>query len=160
MTAFTPQITYRLPANPVGQILEFSPTGKHLAIGDDVGSEIRIVNCTERASIVSCVATAEIPTSFVWDPVQSEKFVVGFADGTFTLFATGEEETRIRYLYDCGAITALALSDDSLVLAVAVAFGNVFVFRRESFTGRHLPFLSTLGDRSTTFQTSLCVKPR
>lgn len=138
MTAFTHQITYRLPADPVGRILEFSPTGKYLAIGDSVGCEVRIVDCTERSSIVSCVATTETPTSFVWDPAQSEKYVVGFADGTFSSFATGREEVRIDFLCGQGAITALALSDDGLVLAVAIALDSVYIFRRKSFAGRCL----------------------
>ena len=143
MTTFTHQITYRLPADPVRQILEFSPTGKHIAIGDDIGREVRIVDCTERSSIVSCVATAGVPTSFVWDPVQAEKFIVGFTDGTFASFAIGKEEMRVDFLCRQGTITALALSDDALVLAVAVALDSVYVFRRKSFAGRRLSFLSS-----------------
>jgi len=138
MTTFTLQIAYRLPASPVGGILEFSPAGKHLAIGDNIGRGIRIVDSTERSSIASFVATTEIPNSFVWDPIQPGKFVVGFVDGTFVSFAAGREEIRVHFLYERGAITTLALSNDSLVLAAAVGLHSVFVFRRKSFGGRHL----------------------
>lgn len=160
MTTFAHEITYRLPADPVGQILEFSPAGKHLAIGDNIGRGIHIVDCTQRSSVASFVATAEIPSSFVWDPVQLEKCVVGFVDGTFILFAEGREESRVDFLHERGTITTLALSSDGLVLAVAVDLDNLFVFHRESFAGRCLSFPSALDDLSMIFQTNLNVKPR
>lgn len=135
MAIFTRQATYELRPGSIGGILEFSPTGKYLAISDDVGRGVRIVDCTQRPSTSLLMDMPGIPSSFVWDPVQPDKFVVGFADGTLASFAKGRAETRVHFLHDQGPITALALNNDSTILAVVVDMDSIFVFRRESLAG-------------------------
>lgn len=152
MTIFTRQTTCRLPAGPVGRILEFSPTGECLAISGNAGRGVRIVDFTNCPSTVSLIDTPETPSSFVWDHIQPGRFIVGFVDGTFTSFAKGREETRVHSLRDRGPVTALALSNDSMVLAAIVDSDHVFIFRRDSFAGRHISLLSTHDDDQRVYR--------
>jgi hypothetical protein len=113
--------------------IEFSPSGRFLAIGDHLYSSLHILDkCAGFHPILSKITPAK-PTALVWE--THETFYVGLNDGRFIHYQIdlgGEKlvEGVMNHLFR-GAfpITAMALDAESKTLVLSVG-PDVFVFRR------------------------------
>ena len=141
MTTFTYDHSVESPASNISHIFGFSHQGKYLAISDGIARRVYVFDANLQE--VTCIPTVVAPTSLAWDPVEAKQFIVGFKNGGFSLCSFRDvkvSEIRFDALEDRGAIQSLALTRDGLTLAVAVSYGDVFVFNRKSYNGTLLSF--------------------
>lgn len=144
MATFTYDHSIGSPSSTISHVFGFSRQGKYLALGDDPACRVYIID-NDPVQNIACIPTVVAPTAFIWDPIKVEQFIVGFANGRFSLcsFRSVEiSEVRFNNLEDRGAVQSLALTGDGLVLAVAISHGDVFVFKRTSYTGMFLSLSS------------------
>ena len=141
MTTFTYSHSIESPTSKISHIFGFSRQGKYLALGDGVARRIYILDTEQQEA--TCIPTVVALTSLVWDPIKPKQFVVGFGNGRFSLCSfLGVEISEIRFdaLVGRGAVQSLALAANGLTLAVAVSYGDVFIFHRKSCSGTFLSF--------------------
>ena len=122
--------------------LEFSPSGRFLAVGDRVSSVLCILDrLTGFCPTISAVTFAK-PTALVWE--TSETFYVGLSDGRFTHYqivlggkklVQGVTDTRF---YGQFPIAAIALNVDLKTLALSVG-PDILVLRRTRATSAFRP---------------------
>lgn len=113
--------------------LEFSPDSQFLAIGDRDLSSLFILDGRTGYYPNLCATTPAKPTALVWD--TTETFYVGLSNGCFVHYqidletyqlAKGTVNTTLRGVFP---VTAMALSEGSMVLALSVG-PDVFIFHR------------------------------
>ena len=136
MATFTYDHSIKSPASTISHIFGFSHQGKYLALGDGIACRVYVID--NDVQEVICIPTVVTPTSLVWDHVEAGQFIVGFKNGRFSLCSfRGVEVSEIRFgaLEGRGAVQSLALTRDGLTLAVAISHGDVFIFKRKTYSG-------------------------
>lgn len=113
--------------------MEFSPSGRFLALGDRVSSVLYILDSFAGYHTTISAITLAKPTALVWE--TSKTFYVGSSDGRFTHYqinlrgdALVQGAVNSRF-YGQFPITSIALNTESKILVLSVG-PDVFLFRR------------------------------
>ena len=120
--------------------MEFSPTGRFLAVGDKNFSLHILDKLTGFHPVVSSTTLCE-PSALVWE--TSKTLYLGLNNGVFIHYRIDLEEKKLvegfvnSIFHGAFPVTAIALDADSKTLVLSVGPG-VFALRRTHGTGMSL----------------------
>ena len=126
-------------------ILEFSPDGRYLAIGDSGHSLCILDGLVAFNRTISTVASAK-PTALVWD--TTEVLHVGFDNGCFISYRIDLKGRKLvksavnRRFHGPFPVTAIAIDAGSKTLVICVG-PQLYAFRKNGLTSRFLSLTSS-----------------
>ena len=128
------ELTFAVPS-PGGStaFIEFSPSGRSLAVGDQEFSSLYILDRHAGFHPTLSVTTPSKPTALVWETPQA--FYVGLDDGRFVYYRIDPKGKKLvegvanNTFRGAFPITAMALDIESKTLVLSVG-PEVFAFRR------------------------------
>lgn len=119
-------------------LIEFSPSGRFLAIGDQSFSSLFILDKFAGYHPTISAAMLAEPTALVWE--TSKTFYVGLSDGCFVHYRLDLGNRKLvkgpvnRFFHGVFPVTAIALDSECRTLVLSVG-PEVFAFRRTHATG-------------------------
>jgi hypothetical protein len=143
--------------------MEFSPTGRFLAVGDQDSSHFYILDRLAGFHSKISATTPAKPTALVWE--TSTTFYVGLIDGRFIYYRMDLGGSKLvnvtvnNFFHGSFPMTAIALDAESKTLALSVG-PDVFVLRRIRAASAFYSLMNRSGKltllqvNSTSLQTS------
>ena len=134
--------------------IEFSPTGRFLAVGDQDHCSLYILDKLAGFHPIISATTPAKPTALVWETAVA--FYVGLSDGRFIHYRIDLKGNKLvkgtanNFFHGAFPVTAIALSNESKTLVLSVG-PDVFAFRRIRATGK-LYLLTNQGGNPTWFE--------
>ncbi|KAF9790741.1 hypothetical protein BJ322DRAFT_1104389 [Thelephora terrestris] len=166
------ELNFTIPSPGISTaFLEFSPSGRFLAVGDKGLSSLYILDKLAGFHPKLCATLSAAPTALVWE--TNETFYVGSSDGYFVHFRVYPKENQLVEGFGNGClrkegfpITAMALDVESRTLVISVG-PSVFAFRRRGSTSE-FSFTASISTRfnfkdpgtpAPPFPRSICFAP-
>lgn len=138
MVCYELNYTVSSPGNST-TLIEFSPNGRFLAVGDWDFSSLYILDRLAGFHPTVSAATPAKPTALVWE--TSKTFYVGLSDGRFVQYQIDLGDNKLvkgpvnGFFHGVFPVTAIALDAGSKTLVLSVG-PDVFAFRRIRATSK------------------------